>query len=306
MSPSPAQKKTLQQKEKFHQALDQQYTACIFDIDGTLTVRGDEFIPAFLQPRLAELSMSVPMAVCTARRLQHAHDKLAPLFVHAVDPVACQSNWMLVCENGAIGYVFDPRQKKYVECYREAYPYPEQLRQALFNHINNQLRDKIGVSFMNVISMVFRPPWEGLTREDVSRRSREIALAVQREISPFDPKGLLMVGDAGIGVNVFPRYSNKERGIDEFAKSIASRRGFKISREAREIVAIGDQPEPLGNDELFLSGMYGTPFTVGNTHPENILPLPVFDAEGNILTGPEATLFLLQNLKFRDDLGYRS
>ena len=284
----------------------QQYTACIFDIDGTLTVRGDEFIPAFLQPKLAELSMSVPMAVCTARRLQHAHDKLAPLFVHAVDPLVCQSNWMLICENGAIGYVFDPQKKQYVESYREAYPYPEQLREALFNHINKQLHDKIGVSFMNVISMVFRPPWEGLTREEVSRRSREIALAVQREIAPFDPKGLLMVGDAGIGVNIFPRYSNKERGIDEFAKSIATRHGFKISREAREIVAVGDQPEPLGNDELFLSGIYGTPFTVGNTHPENILPLPVFDGNGNVLTGPEATLFLLQNLRFRDDLGFRS
>jgi len=294
------------QKEAYQKALEQKYTGCIFDIDGTLTVRGDEFIPAYLQPKLAELSMSVPMAVCTARRLQHAHEKLAPLFLHAVDPIQCQANWMLVCENGAVGYVFEKTTRKYVECFRANYPYSEELRTTLFHHLNKKLEDKLAMSFMNVVSMVFRPPWEGLTPDEMGKRSREIALIIQRELLPYDPKGLLMVGDSGIGVNIFPRNSNKERGIIEFAKSIVKNRGFKISPEAKEIVAIGDKPEPLGNDEKFLDGEYGTPFTVGNTHPENFLPLPVFNADGGILQGPEATLFLLEQLRFRDDLGFRS
>lgn len=295
-----------EQKDAFQKALQKKYTACIFDIDGTLTVRGDEFIPAFLQPKLADLSMTVPMAVCTARRLQHAHDKLAPLFIHAVDPVRCQANWMLVCENGAVGYVFDVQRKKYRECYREFYPYPEEVRSALFNHMNKRLEGKLSASFMNVVSMVFRPPLEGLSSEEVLQRSHEIALVIQRELPQFDPKGLLSVGDSGIGANVFLKNSNKERGILEFARSIAASHGFRISPEAREIVAIGDQPEPLGNDETFLDGHYGTPFTVGNTHPQNLLPLPVFDLGGKILNGPEATLFLLEQLKFRDELGHPS
>lgn len=295
-----------QQQEAFLNALDKRYTGCIFDIDGTLTVRGDEYIPVFLQPVLADLSMAVPMAVCTARRLQHAHEKLAPLFVHASDPVLCQANWMLICENGAVGYVFDPKRREYEECYRAEYPYPEELRKALFEHLNKKLQGKLGVSFMNVVSMVFRPPLEGVGREDLARRSREIALIIRQELLPFDPKGLLSVGDSGIGVNVFPANSDKERGILEFAKSIASRRGFRMSPEAREIVAVGDQPEPLGNDEQFLDGRYGTPFTVGNTHPENFLPLPVFDENGQVMKGPEATLSLLRRLHFRDDLALRS
>ncbi len=297
---------TDKQKEAFQQALQQTYTACIFDIDGTLTVRGDEFIPAFLQPKLAELSMTVPMAVCTARRLQHAHDKLAPLFYHAVDPLKCQANWMLVCENGAVGYVFDPQKKGYSECFREVYPYRDAVPNPFFNHLNSRLKDKFGVSFMNVVSMIFRPPLEGLSSDEVLHRSREIALAIQGELPQFDPKGLLAVGDSGIGANIFPKNSNKERGILEFAKSIAAGRGYRISPEAREIVAVGDQPEPLGNDETFLDGTYGTPFTVGEIHPENLLPLPVFDKSGKILNGPEATLFLLEQLHFRDELGHPS
>ncbi len=294
-----------QQKEAFNQALQQTYTACIFDIDGTLTVRGDEFIPAYLQPKLAELSMSVPMAVCTARRLDHAREKLAPLFIHAVDPLKSESNWVLICENGAIGYFFDAQQKKYLELYREKYPYPEQVRVALFQHLNERLKDKLGVSFMNVVSMIFRPPWEGLPREEIAIKSREIALIIARELLPFDPKGLLAVGDSGIGVNVYPMQSDKERGIVEFAKHIVSTRGLKISQDAKEIVAVGDQPGPLGNDEQFLNGKFGTPFTVGETHPQNVLPLPVFDND-KILQGPEATLFLLDRLNFREGLGLRS
>lgn len=290
-----------QQKEKFQEALQRKYTACIFDIDGTLTVRGDEFMPASILSKLADLSMKVPMAVCTGRRLQHAHEKLAPLFYHAVDPIRCQANWMLVCENGAIAYLFDPQKKEYVECYREPYPYPEDLRVTLFNHLNKVLENKLGISFMNVVSMVFSPPWDGIPPDELDQRSREIAMIIQREILPFDPKGLLAVGNSGIGVIISPFKSNKERGIIEFARSVASRHGYRISKEAREIVAIGDQPEPMGNDELFLDGAFGTPFTVGNTHPENLLPLPVFDSNGNILKGPEATLYLVGQLQFRDD-----
>jgi hypothetical protein len=294
------------QKEAFKQALQKVYTACIFDIDGTLTVHGDEYIPAFLQPRLAAISMEIPMAVCTGRRLQHALDKLAPLFMHATDPLHCQANWMLVCENGAVAYTFDLKNKKYEEFYRENYPYPEEIRSAMFYRIRDRLGNLAGDCFMNVVGMVFRPQWEGIQLEEVKKRSREIAMIVQREVAPYDPKGLLKVGDSGIGVTVFPTNSTKQRGIAEFARFLASSRGFRLSPEAREIVAIGDQPGPLGNDEDFLKGILGTPFTVGETNPENLMPLPVFDEIGAVLKGPEATMFLLESLRFRDSLALRS
>ena len=75
-----------------------------------------------------------------------------------------------------------------------------------------------------------------------------------------------------------------------------------MDTEVKDLVCIGDQPQPGGNDEKFLGGHYGTPFTVGDMHPENILPLPVYDDAENILSGPEATLNLILKLKFKTNL----
>jgi hydroxymethylpyrimidine pyrophosphatase-like HAD family hydrolase len=291
-----------QQKEEFGKVLQKKFSACIVDIDGTLTVRGDEYIPAFLLPELAEIAMHVPMAVCTARSFQHAYDKLAPIFVRARNPEYCQANWLLICENGCLGYFFDRQEKKYKEFFREPYPYPEGHREGLFSKLKSKLQGQLDVAFMNQINFIFRPATKDSPQPDeITRRSHSIAEIVQTEVRLSDPKGLLVVGDSGIGVNVFPYYGNKERGIVELAKYIRDHMGLNIGPEAREVVVIGDQPGPLGNDEMFLSGKYGTPFTVGETHPEHLLPLPVFDGD-KIQKGPEATIFLFHKLQFRNDL----
>jgi hypothetical protein len=288
-------------KQKFTEALQKSYAGCIFDIDGTLTVRGDEFIPGFMHDLLGKMCLTVPMATCSARSFSHAYDKLAPMFTKSPNPPLCKNSWIMVCENGSVGYRFNSDTKKYEEFFRIPYPYNEAHRESLFGKIKTALGDKLGEGFMNEVSLVFRPVNVGdSNREAVAQRSAEIAVTCNLVLDSMDPKRLLRVGDAGIGVNVFPAAGNKEQGTLQFAKYLTAKMGINISPEAKEIVVVGDQPHPGGNDEVFLGGKYGTPFTVGGIHPDNIYPLPVYDLQsGQILTGPEATSYLLQNLKFR-------
>lgn len=287
------------QKIQFQQVLQREYNACLFDIDGTLTVRGDEFIPAFLREALAEMSMHIPMGVCTARRLTQAYEKLAPLFTHASNPQHCQSQWVLICENGGIGYVYDSAQKKYKEFFRVSYPYPEVKRKAIFETLNKNLEGKLEISFMGEISLVFRPiKVDDPDREALAVRSREIGKIIASHLAELDPKRALACADSGIGVTVYPRMADKAYGTLQFAQFLREKKGLKIDEKARQIILAGDRPGPFGNDETFLNGALGTPFSVGELYPEHLYPLPVYDESGAVLQGPEGTLRLLKRLRF--------
>ena len=290
---------SLQQKVQFHEALQQNYSACLFDIDGTLTHRGDEFIPAYLSEFLAEISMRVPMGVCTARIFPQAYEKLAPLFKRAPNPELCQSQWVLVCENGGIGYFYDSSQKKYKEFFRTTYPYDENYRKTIFGSLNKVLEGKLQTSFMGEISMIFRPlRFDDPDRIALAERSREIAKIIEDVLRSLDPKNALRCADSGIGVTVYPRTADKPNGTLEFAKYLQQRVDTSIDEKASQIIVMGDRPGPFGNDEAFLDGTLGTPFSVGELYPDRLLPLPVFDEKDAILQGPEGTLTLLKRLKF--------
>ena len=149
--------------------------------------------------------------------------------------------------------------------------------------------------------MAFRPlNLDDPDRIGLAERSHELALIAAVQLEKVDPKKDLQIGDSGLGINIFPYHGNKEHGTLEFAKYLMDKKGINVSADAKELAVVGDQPQPLGNDETFLDGRYGTPFTVGETHPHNLYPLPVYDLEnGRILLGPEGTIYLINNLKFR-------
>ena len=292
-----------QRKRSFAEALERLYVGCVFDVDGTLKARGEKFIPAFMLDNLAKLSMQIPMALSTGRNLHLAYEKIAPVFTHADDPVYCQLNWFLICENGSIGYYYEQVEKKYKEMYRVAYPYDENHRQMLLNKIKSALEGKISEAYLNNISIVFSPLSRGQADpETVKADSAAIARIAKGIVRDLDPKGALLVGDAGLAINIYPREGNKEHGLYELAKFLKEKRGINVDTEIKDLVCFGDQPQPGGNDEVFLNGHYGTPFTVGDVHPVNLLPLPVYDEAGNIIKGPEATLGLITRLKFRTNL----
>ncbi len=289
-------------KRNFEEAMGQTYAGCLFDIDGTLTVWGEEVVPAYLQQPLADISMKVPMGVCTGRRLHHALEAIEPIFMKAANPTYCQSNWLLFCDSGGIGYRFDAEKKEYVELYRIEQPYNTARREMIFYQLKKAVGKKASRCDINEISMAFVPYYTfdmGAARiMEQSRRVREI---IEEQLPLVDPKGALRVADAGNGVNVFPLNGDKENGTMAFANYLRSFRGYVIGEDIKEIAVIGDQPIPKGNDEVFLNGKFGTPFTVGKPHPENVIPLPVFDNEGKNLEGPEAVAALISRMKFRTD-----
>ena len=165
-----------QRKQQFLKALDREYVGCVFDVDGTLKARGEDVIPAAMLDTLAKLSMQIPMAIASGRNLQLAYEKIAPVFTHAQDPLYCQLNWFLICENGAIGYYFEQVDRKYKEMYRVPYPYDEKHREMVFSKVKSALEGRTSEAYMNNISLVFSPLSRGKADpETVKRESDEIA-----------------------------------------------------------------------------------------------------------------------------------
>jgi hydroxymethylpyrimidine pyrophosphatase-like HAD family hydrolase len=290
-----------QRLQKFRDAVKETYAGCAFDVDGTLTVRGEGVIPAYLYDVLERMCMIIPMAICSGRRLMSVYEKLAPIFSSSGNPEYCQSNWVFICENGSLGYYFDTSTKKYQEFYRIPYPYDENHRERLFSDLSNLLKDKISDATKDEIGLVFHPfNAHDPDHAAAAKTSHEVAEIISSHLSKADPKRALKIGDSGIGVNVFPYAGDKEYGFRQFGKFLSEKRGIALGEKLRELVVIGDRPVPNGNDEAFLQGNFGTPFTVGEAHPVNVYPLPVFDESGKILQGPEGTAYLLNNLKFKN------
>lgn len=289
----------IRRKKIYQQALRQKYVGCAFDIDGTLTERGEEFIPSFMIDKLAELTTKVPVAICSARKLEHARAKIDPLFKRSSDPKTCRENFIFLCENGSIGYYFDPKSQEYKEFYRVDYPYARSHFKKLFQHLQKVLEPKLGSAFTCEVSMIFRPiRVNDPDREALATRSHKLGILIKKELKKLDHKKALRIGNSGIGITIFPAAGDKDNGTRMFAEYVRTSKNLKISKNAKELIVVGDQPLGDGNDHAFLKGKYGTPFTVGKTDPKKLLPLPVYNARGKIIHGPEATATLLKNLQF--------
>lgn len=295
-----------QRQKAYVEALQKSYLGCLFDLDGTLTVRGKYDVPLPLQAIFREKASKIPLAICTGRNFEFASNLILPIFTEAPDSLQCQENCIFICENGSVGYFYDRKSQKYREFYNLSFPYPEVQKEALYYKLLQLLEGKVSTHNINNYTLVFRAKSDdGANAKVVAERSHEMAKIISAELTMSDPDQLLTFGDSGIGVIVFRRDGNKDRGVREFAKFLQEQRAFDLT-DLKDLVVVGDQPGPGGNDEAFLAGIDGTPFTVGETHPERLLPLPVyeksggkFDASTKILQGPAGTVALLRQLHFK-------
>lgn len=285
----------------FKEAMTSQYAGIVFDIDGTLTVFGEEIIPAFAAETLARISTEVPVAVCTARTLRHALEAITPVFARSSNPDYCKRNWYFFCENGGIGYAFNNDKNDYEEIYRVLYPYTEEQRQGMFSRLKDSVKELCGESKTNEISMVFKPANKYTAPlEEVQKTCHQMAEILKGKLQMIDAKNALRIGDSGTGVDIYPYNGDKLTGVKAFAKILQEKRGINLGEKLTELVLIGDSVQNNGNDTVFLSGEIGTPFCVGEIGPNANYPLPVFDLSDNsILKGPEGTIYLVNNLKFR-------
>ncbi len=305
------------------------YLGALFDYDGTLTARYHNEIPKELIQTAVELNrQGVMMGICTARSFGSALPKFGPFLEAIGQDMEVRKNWVLICENGSKGYKFNEITGEYDEFYSAEWP--QQVdREALYQRLLQEFEPhadilKNGVSFeifqredaplisadpsniedlqqpeveKNDVSIILRPTG----RTNMGPKEWEIASGIIYQkiltiLKEFDPQGLLHAGDSKMGVSILPANGDKDRGIREFASLVSSTKGVKIEHPFKEIVAVGDQAAPGGNDHYFLKGEVGTTFNVGEEDANESTAQRVLDVDGKPLIGPAGTLQVLKNL----------
>ncbi|MBD3327823.1 HAD-IIB family hydrolase [Candidatus Peregrinibacteria bacterium] len=281
------------QRSLFVEALKDNYKACVFDIDGTLTDTTANAIPPALLDKLSLLSKNGYCALCTGRRFGRAYEILENLLEERPE---LKRNWFFICENGSIGYRYDIKNDQYIELYRIDYPYGEDHRKRLIDELSKALKGVMKQIHVAEVALAVssKSRWQG-SKDIVKQECDEMVARTIPVLKKMDTEKLLVVCNAGNTINILHKDGNKDYGVKSLYNFLVQQ---KVMKNHNQIVCIGDQGQPGGNDEAFLSGSCGTSFTVGNGHPLNEIPLPVFDNKGNIVFGPNATLNLISRLQF--------
>lgn len=271
----------------FKRAGKRSFKGIVFDIDGTLTPLSRWVIPSSLCKMLTGLPSSVHLALCTGRAFDDIQLRLAHICQSAFDSHREQKRWALLAENGGVGYIQDPYHSKYTTFFEVAWPKHLITKDAMQAFI----KDKFGWHVQVVIrphSLVVRfHNWVYFFPKMTRLLSHRMAKKIRHLFSTMGLGKDFLVQDSGIGNLIIPEASGKGKAVKRWAQHIG------ISLE--DVLVIGDQPAPGENDEEFLSGHYGTAFSVGGlTH--HTYPLPVLDEQRKKLWGPEGTEYLLKKI----------
>lgn len=268
-------------------ALKHHYKAVAFDIDGTLTELSRWTIPDTLCAVLNNLPREVPLAFCTGRSMEHIQGKLTHIFKNASDADIQRKRWHILAENGGAGYTWNTRKKDYDKFLDVTWPSAVITQEALAAFIKDKL-GRLVIIINKEHSMVIRfHDWIYVFPRIARLFSRRTAKKLTHLFAQMDIKKEIIIQDSGIGNLLIPKESGKGKAIARWAKHL----GIPV----KDILVIGDQANPGENDEEFLCGRYGTPFTVGR-QTTNLYPLPVLDEKGRKLWGPRGTEWLLRKL----------
>lgn len=275
-----------------------EFIAAMFDIDGTLTKLENDNIPVPLAQKLASLSKKMPLAFATGRDIRHAEKKLKKqILIYAKDKKSACKNWHMICENGALGYFFDEKSQKYKEFYKIKWNPRLLNRKKLKKEIQKALGKLLeSVDETRETQFLIRPCKKDLkTQKDRLKRVKTSAKICEKVLSKFKNGYKFETLESGLAIHISPKNANKDQGIIKFAKYLKEKYELNAGKSARKILVIGDQPGKGKNDDAFLNGKYGTPFTVGETTGKK-WPLPVVNDSRHILKGPIGTLFLLKKI----------
>lgn len=278
------------------------FKAAVFDFDGTITERGVYSPSPEMISALVALSGKMPIAFCTGRQFESFEKRCLELVLAAIPKSSHEEflkNLYLMAENGAIGYFYNG--KAFEEFYRVDWPekfvakadLKEQLREAVAGY-----GDVYDDAHKVVIVMRTRlHDHDNRDIEEVYRLSGEIYKIVTGHLAKIDAdySRFLHVGDSGLGVIVGPADGDKDIAIKYLADFLARQRGISFSETAREILAVGDSPGIGGNDYYFLSGRFGTPYSVSDVIHEDRLLNYVFDGDKRLFHA-SGTLLLIRTL----------
>jgi len=275
------------QEKATQAALRRSYKAVAFDIDGTLTPFGRWTIPESLRETLLAIPPTIPLAFCSGRSLDHVQGKLTSICGETENPESQLKRWYILAENGGAAYEYKPRKHTHETFFEIPWPSQHITQDAMEAFI----KDKYGWHVIIMIrdhSMVIRyPDWIYLFPRATRILSRHIAKSLRKLFEKMGLDGDFLVEDSGIGNLIIPKESGKGKVIKVWAKHL----GIAVE----DILVIGDQAKKGENDEEFLSGRYGTAFTVGH-QTKNLHPFPVVDEKGRKVWGPKGTEYLLKKL----------
>ncbi len=279
------------------------FKAAVFDFDGTITEKGVYSPSPEMISALVALSRKMPIAFCTGRQFESFEKRCMKLVLAAIPKSEHEGflkNLYLMAENGAIGYFYNG--KEFEEFYRVDWPekfvakteMKERLRVAVEGY--GDVYDDA-----HKVVLVMRTRLHDHDNRDINevyRLSGEMYKIVTRLLSSIDPEyeRFLHVGDSGLGVIVGPADGDKDIAIKYLADFLARQRGISFGENAREILAVGDSPGFGGNDYYFLSGRFGTPYSVSDVIHEDRLLNYVFGEDGDRLVHGGGTLFLINTL----------
>lgn len=269
-----------EQEKAYHKALKHKFKAAAFDIDGTLTKLAHTTIPKKLLLKLVETAKKIPLAICSGRDIDHIKNKFTDL-------TKSSKAFFIISENGGAAHLYNSKTKSYTQLF--SIPWPDKIITSLeLTHLlNKKLPWKIQVKSRDHSIVIYYPPIFYIFPALIVHLSKFLAASTRRIIKKEGYENYFDVEDSGIGTIIIPKQSGKGKAIKKLAKYL------KIP--INDFLVVGDMPEPGKNDAEFLSGKYGTAFTVGNqTH--KTFPLPVYNEAGKKLRGPEGTLSLLQIL----------
>jgi len=270
----------------------------MFDFDGTITEKGRPVPSEKMARTIIAVAKKVPVAFCTGRQLnsfkkhgireflKYLKKDEVPLFLN---------NLFLISENGAIGYFYNQKHHKFAPFYRGKWP-EKFIKRRTFKRIWGQKTKNFAeflthkVIVVTVIKNHFNIPIDQVYA--ASDKLYKMCHEFFRKLSPKYEK-YIHIGNSGLGVLVGPADWDKDGGIKRFASFLNRKRGMKFSKNAKEILVVGDSAIKGGNDYYFLRGEYGTPFTVGSHDKSEKLPKIVVDQYGKRLLHEKGTRFLL-------------
>lgn len=285
-------------------SLGQKFLAAMFDFDGTVTEKGNYTPPKEIVEALIELAKKMPIAFCTGRQVESFERRgLKSLLEHLNEEqrVSFLENLYLIAENGSVGYAYNKGTDDYEEFYRAEWPEHFIKREELSAILSREIAHygEMLDSGHRVVLVMRTNLYDGdhTNVEAVYALADQIYLVCKRVLAEIDPnyEKHLHIGNSGIGVIVCPAHSDKDEGVRRFGEYLMEKRGMRFDKQFTEILVAGDSPQEGGNDRYFLSGRYGTPFTVGEENPELTRLQTVIDASGKPLKHASGTLHLIRS-----------
>jgi HAD superfamily hydrolase (TIGR01484 family) len=281
------------------------FKAAMFDFDGTLTEKGFNYPSQDVVDALVALSQKIPIGFCTGRQLESFERRGLSKILECVNDEERPrflENLYLFSENGAIGYDYNPAIKNFEKIYEAEWPNEFIEREKLRTILNEAVKEYGGILYDAheiVVVMGTKFYHEDMPAIDkvyeFAGKIYDITLKVLEGINP-DYAKYVHVGNSGIGVIVGPANSDKDEAIERFGQFLSKTRGLEFGEGYREILTVGDSAQAGGNDYYFLSGRFGTPYSVGDVLPDNPLLQTVRDDKGRRVLNAKGTLELIREL----------